>query len=74
VITGDMVHHPVQFARPSWRDIADTDGALAAATRAAFARAVADRGVLVLGTHFAAPSAVTLHVLDGDVEAHAVHG
>ena len=26
VITGDMVHSPVQFARPEWSSVADTDG------------------------------------------------
>lgn len=68
VITGDMVHHPVQLARPEWRDIADTDSALAAVTRRQFAERVADSGVLVLGTHFAGSTGGTLHGHDGDLE------
>jgi glyoxylase-like metal-dependent hydrolase (beta-lactamase superfamily II) len=68
VITGDMVHHPVQLARPAWRDIADTDSTRAAATRRHFAERVADLGVLVLGTHFAGSTAGTLQIHDGDLE------
>lgn len=67
VITGDMVHHPVQLVRPTWRDVADSDDALAATTRATFARTIADTSVLVLGTHFAAPTSVTLQTRDGDL-------
>ena len=52
VITGDMVHHPVQFAYPEWKDNFDSDGAQAARTRRAFVERYADRDVLVLGTHF----------------------
>ena len=66
VITGDMVHHPVQLARPEWRDTSDTDAAAAAVTRRAFADRVRGAGVLVLGTHFDAPTGGTLAVRDGD--------
>jgi glyoxylase-like metal-dependent hydrolase (beta-lactamase superfamily II) len=66
VITGDMVHHPVQLARPAWHDIADGDAVAAARTRAAFADRVRDTAVLVLGTHFDAPTGGSLVVRDGD--------
>ncbi|HKI73505.1 MAG TPA: MBL fold metallo-hydrolase, partial [Pseudomonadales bacterium] len=33
VITGDLFHHPLQFAEPDWKDIADVDPVLASATR-----------------------------------------
>ena len=66
VITGDMVHHAVQLARPAWRDAADSDAALAASTRRAFADRVRGSEVLVLGTHFDAPTAGTVTVRDGD--------
>lgn len=69
VITGDMVHHPVQLARPYWRDVADVDHPLAGKTRAAFVDQVADSGIVVLGTHFAAPTAVTVQSRDGDLVA-----
>ncbi len=66
VITGDMVHHPVQLARPAWRDVADSEPVAAARTRAAFADRVRDADVLVLGTHFDAPTGGSLVVRDGD--------
>ena len=64
VITGDMIHHPCQIAHADWSSTADVDPAQAAATRADFLTRYADRPVLVLGTHFAAPTAGKL-VRDG---------
>lgn len=55
VITGDLMHHPCQIARPDWMTSFDFDGAQARATRKAFLERYADRPVLVLGTHFANP-------------------
>jgi glyoxylase-like metal-dependent hydrolase (beta-lactamase superfamily II) len=57
VITGDLMHHPVQCAHPEWGSNADSDSAAAAATRRAFLAAQAGRPVLVIGTHFAGPHA-----------------
>ncbi|MEV6953674.1 MBL fold metallo-hydrolase [Streptomyces sp. NPDC051183] len=57
VITGDLVHHPLQFIEPDVAGLADTDAAQAAATRRAFVDRYADRGTLVIGTHFPAPTA-----------------
>jgi glyoxylase-like metal-dependent hydrolase (beta-lactamase superfamily II) len=57
VITGDMIHHPCQIAHPDWSSLADVDQNLAATTRAAFLARYADRPVLIIGTHFAAPTA-----------------
>jgi glyoxylase-like metal-dependent hydrolase (beta-lactamase superfamily II) len=65
VITGDLVHHPAQFALPGWRCVADTDPALADQTRRAFMERYADTPTLVIGTHFAGPTAGRL-VRDGD--------
>ncbi|MFZ0889768.1 MAG: MBL fold metallo-hydrolase [Candidatus Binataceae bacterium] len=56
VITGDLMHHPIQCAHPEWDDKFDSDGAQAKQTRRAFCERYADRDVLVLGTHFATPS------------------
>jgi glyoxylase-like metal-dependent hydrolase (beta-lactamase superfamily II) len=56
VITGDMTHSPIQFAH----DIhcsADTDPAQADATRRAFVARYGDSPTLVIGTHFATPTA-----------------
>ena len=51
VITGDMVHHPVQFARPDIGSSADTDEAMAVATRREFLERYGDTPTLVIGTH-----------------------
>ena len=65
MITGDAVHHPSQIARPHWSPPFDTDQAASQATRRSMYEAVADKPILVIGTHFAAPTAG--HVTrDGD--------
>jgi glyoxylase-like metal-dependent hydrolase (beta-lactamase superfamily II) len=56
VITGDMVHHPVQFVAPQWRMSADGDPARATETRIDFRSRYASSGVRVFGTHFGGPS------------------
>jgi glyoxylase-like metal-dependent hydrolase (beta-lactamase superfamily II) len=56
VITGDLMHHPIQCRYPEWDDNFDTDGPMAKKTRRAFCERYADSGVLVFGTHFALPS------------------
>lgn len=56
VITGDMVHHPCQMAHPEWT-LADVDRETAVDTRARLFAEWADEPVLVIGTHFAAPTA-----------------
>ena len=65
VITGDMIHHPCQIAHPHWSSTADHDEAMSATTRAGFLERYADRPVLIIGTHFAAPTAGHV-VRDGD--------
>jgi len=57
IITGDMMHHPCQIARPDWSTSFDSDRAASAVTRNAFLSDVADRPVLLIGTHFVAPTA-----------------
>ena len=56
VITGDLMHHPVQCAEHGWASRFDVDPEAARRTRRAFLDRYADRPVLVLGTHFAAPT------------------
>ena len=65
VITGDLFHHPLQMAHPDWQDVADVDEAQARATRIAFLERYAETPVLILGTHFAAPTGGHI-VRDGD--------
>ena len=57
VITGDLMHHPVQCAHPEWGSVADVDPAKAVSTRRSFLERCSDDPVLVFGTHFATPSA-----------------
>jgi len=57
VITGDLMHHPCQIAHPEWNSVADSDPHQACATRHAFIARRAEDGILVIGTHFAAPVA-----------------
>ena len=65
IITGDLFHSPLQMAHPDWTDSADVDGALAFETRQKFLESYADGPVLILGTHFASPTAGHI-VRDGD--------
>jgi glyoxylase-like metal-dependent hydrolase (beta-lactamase superfamily II) len=57
VITGDMTHHPCQLAHPDWSPPFDTDPKAAAATRARMFAEWADKPILVIGTHYAGPTA-----------------
>lgn len=57
VVTGDLMHHPCQIARPHWSSPFDFDREQALDTRRAFISRYGDAPVLVIGTHFAAPTA-----------------
>ncbi len=57
VITGDMIHHPCQMARPDWACAFDYDAEEARKTRLEFLERYADGSVLIVGTHFATPTA-----------------
>lgn len=57
LITGDFLHHPCQIAHPEWSSTADWDADQARATRGRMYAALADRPVLVFGTHFAGVTA-----------------
>jgi len=65
VITGDLMHHPIQCSNPHWASAFDSDPDLARKTRHEFLERYGDRPVLVFGTHFATPSAGHI-VRDGD--------
>ncbi len=57
LLTGDLLHSPVQVAVPDWIANFDMDRAVAAQQRARFVRASADQPVLVIGSHFPQPTA-----------------
>jgi len=54
----------LQFANPNWKDVADVDGETAERTRLSFMKEYGGE-TLVLGTHFASPTAGHI-VRDGD--------
>ncbi len=75
MITGDIMHHPCQIAHPEWAPGFDNDKAAAIATRRRVLNEVADQPVLVIGTHFAAPTAGRIR-RDGEaflMESEHVH-
>ncbi len=59
MITGDCFHHPVQMSRPDWCSSADYDQAQGEATRRELLDRLSggDSDILVIGTHFATPTA-----------------
>lgn len=57
LITGDCIHHPCQMARTDWCSSADFDKGQGERTREALLEKYAGSDVLVIGTHFATPTA-----------------
>lgn len=65
LITGDFVHHPCQMARPEWAASVDYDQTASTQTRRDVFGRLAGTPTLVIGTHFAGPTAGRV-VRDGD--------
>jgi glyoxylase-like metal-dependent hydrolase (beta-lactamase superfamily II) len=65
VITGDLMHNPIQIAVPATEARFDMDKAQAARTRRDFVERFSNSGTLVIGSHFAEPTAGHI-VPDGD--------
>jgi glyoxylase-like metal-dependent hydrolase (beta-lactamase superfamily II) len=65
LITGDFIHHPCQMAHPEWSSTADDDPQRAERTRRDVFSRLAGTQVLLIGTHFVAPTAGRV-VRDGD--------
>jgi glyoxylase-like metal-dependent hydrolase (beta-lactamase superfamily II) len=57
LITGDFIHHPCQRAHPEWASAADYDPSASIRTRERMFSGLASTSTLVIGTHFAAPTA-----------------
>jgi glyoxylase-like metal-dependent hydrolase (beta-lactamase superfamily II) len=57
VITGDLMHHPIQIAMPGHPATFDMDKATGARTRVEFVERFREQPVLVIGSHFADPGA-----------------
>ncbi len=56
VLSGDVMHHPVQLIRPDWSSRACEDPVQSAATRRALLERIADTDTLIAPAHFPAPS------------------
>lgn len=65
LITGDLMHHPCQIARPQWAASADEDQEQGRSTRKAVLERSANNGELLLGSHFSSPTAGRI-LRDGD--------
>ena len=57
LITGDCIHHPCQMTRTDWCSSADSDQGQGRETRETLLERMADTDVLMIGTHFATPTA-----------------
>ena len=57
VITGDLMHHPIQLTDPSRHGNFDMDPVQGALTRQAFVERFANSKVRVIGSHFSDPTA-----------------
>ncbi|WP_405162872.1 MBL fold metallo-hydrolase [Nocardia sp. NBC_01499] len=56
LITGDCIHHPVQFADPTIGSCVDIDPGQAETSRRALLQSLTGTDTLILGTHFPPPS------------------
>jgi len=57
VLSGDVVHHPIQIAYPEWNSRFCVDPDQSRASRKKFVDRHADRDTLILPAHFASPAA-----------------
>ena len=64
LITGDCIHHPVQMTRTDWCSSADYDQSQGLATRESLLERYVDKDTLIIGTHFATPTAGHIKRLD----------
>jgi glyoxylase-like metal-dependent hydrolase (beta-lactamase superfamily II) len=68
-ITGDMTHHPVQWAEPDWTlPMVDFDEAQGSETRRRLCGELANTETLVIGTHYPSPTAGYLIDKNGKIE------
>ncbi len=57
LITGDFIHHPVQMTKTDWCSSADYDKRKGQLTRENLLEKYVDQDILIIGTHFASPTA-----------------
>jgi glyoxylase-like metal-dependent hydrolase (beta-lactamase superfamily II) len=66
VITGDLMHHPMQVAMPHRAATFDMDKEAGRQTRMGFVEKYADSGTLVIGAHFFEPTAGHIRTYGAD--------
>ncbi len=71
MLTGDLIHSPIQARYPELSARPDTDPAQAAATRRKFLECHCDTGRLVCTAHFPSPSIGPCHPLGRRFPLHA---
>lgn len=57
LLTGDTIHHPCQLVHPEWETNFDTDKEKSKTSRKALLERFADTNTLIIGSHFASPTA-----------------
>lgn len=65
VLTGDIIHHPIQFLAPDLVNPGDVNPAMARSFRDRLIAEVATRGALLLPAHFPDPSAGRIYARPG---------
>ena len=56
VMSGDILHHPIQIAYPEWNSRFCVDAEMSRASRTGFVQKHADTDTLLLPAHFASPT------------------
>jgi glyoxylase-like metal-dependent hydrolase (beta-lactamase superfamily II) len=56
LMTGDVIHHPLQLVKPEWSSRACEDAARSAVSRTAMLERIADTDTLLCPAHFSSPS------------------
>ncbi|MCX7676728.1 MAG: MBL fold metallo-hydrolase, partial [Alteraurantiacibacter sp.] len=73
VITGDLMHHPMQCAMPHRTATFDMDKDAGRASRISFVEKYRDSGVMVIGAHFFDPTAGHIETApDGETWFHGL--
>jgi glyoxylase-like metal-dependent hydrolase (beta-lactamase superfamily II) len=65
VITGDVVHHPIQILRPEWNSAPDWSISMATTTRVNFIDRVCGQPTTIIGSHFAGAWFGTINQVQG---------
>ncbi len=65
MLSGDVMHHPVQIERPDWCSVFDQDRPQATVTRKDLLHSIADDHTYLIGAHFAGPTALRVTEKNG---------